>query len=447
MKNKITGWKDVYKFTVVQTLKSKTFLVSFIILLVLGCAMAPIMSLINGDSEQKNYVDGFYVMDSTGVLEQAQLEKAVKDTGWNVAVQMLASKDSDSDAKTADEYRAIIDETETNRIFLSITTETPEGSFGLVCPSMYFEYSKNGDVTSVEMENLMPVVREVYENCRYNSLGISEETQLFLKAVTEKVVTVADASGEAIVEEDTSISDSEYWLLYGLVFVVMMICTMTGSQVATSVVTEKSSKVVEYLLTSIKPLAIIIGKVLAMLCVVMLETVCLIVGIAVSNSLTSSGSGQNMFAKILSPEILSHLNVGNILLCLLLLALGLLFYATLAGLAGATVSKIEESSEALTTFTISIMIGAYMGMAAAIQLMASGESAYVVFAQLFPLSAPFLLPGSILIGKTSTWLIIVGLLILVAANVLLMAFVARVYENLIVYNGSRVKFKQLLKMR
>ena len=74
--------------------------------------------------------------------------------------------------------------------------------------------------------------------------------------------------------------------MYALVFIGMMICMMTGSQVATSVVVEKSSKVVEYLLTTIKPLAIIVGKVLAMLCVVVTEIVGLIVVFAVSNAIT-----------------------------------------------------------------------------------------------------------------------------------------------------------------
>ena len=70
-----------------------------------------------------------------------------------------------------------------------------------------------------------------------------------------------------------------------------------------------------------------------------------------------------------------------------------------------------------------------------------------MFAMLFPLSSPFLMPGAIVIGKAPLWITVVSLLLLVGLVALLFWFVARVYEVLIVHNGNRIKLKQLFKMR
>ena len=87
-------------------------------------------------------------------------------------------------------------------------------------------------------------------------LGVDKEQRELLSAQIVTNVSHSDINGNVIENEDTSISSFEYYFLYALVFIGMMICMMTGSQVATSVVVEKSSKVVEYLLTTIKPLAV-----------------------------------------------------------------------------------------------------------------------------------------------------------------------------------------------
>ena len=73
----------------------------------------------------------------------------------------------------------------------------------------------------------------------------------------------------------------------------------------------------------------------------------------------------------------------NILICFLLIILGMIFYATLAGLAGATVSRIEEMTEGLTLFTFTNLIGVYTALGAANVLMGPGINGFVIFSFLF----------------------------------------------------------------
>ena len=182
-----------------------------------------------------------------------------------------------------------------------------------------------------------------------------------------------------------------------------------------------------------------------MLVTVMLQMVLMILAGYVSSKLGEIlfGTTTNAITQFLSPEVLENLNFVNILLGLLAAGGGLVLYATLAGLCGATVSRMEEASESLTFFTLTALVGAYIGMGAAGSLMGVGNNAFVTFALLFPISSAYLLPGALLVGRAEPWIAVLSIVILLVSVVLLFRFVAKVYETLILHNGKRIKMKEL----
>lgn len=442
MKNKISGWKDVFRFTLSQTLKSRAFIVSFAIFLLLAVVSMPVMSAISGSGqgEESYSITKVYVYDETGIVQKTAMEQTLKAAGWDTEAVLC-----DPAAYGGAEFEKMleeIDKSRTEEVILHIFSED-----GM--ENLYFQRSGEGKVSSAELESFGQIVTGCYTGAKYDALGITAEQRELLEAEIITNVSQADLQGNIHVEEDTSISDFEYWFMYALLFIIMMVCMMAGSQVATAIVTEKSSKVVEYLLTSVRPMAIIVGKVLAMLCAVLGEVICFLLVFVVSNHVTEHyiSGGESILEKYLTPELLGSLNAGNVILCLLVVALGLIFYATLAGLAGATVSRMEEAGEGLMMFTVAMLIGCYVGIGAAGTLLGAGENAFVMFALLFPLSSPFILPGAILIGKAQSLIIIVSIVLLLVLIVLLFAFVSRVYETLIVHNGNKIGIKQLLKIK
>lgn len=439
MKNKLSGWRDVFSFTLTQTLKSKAFIASFIIIMLLALVASPLMSMLSAsDEENDNYtIKKMYVYDETGYFNPDTVQAMLRAGGWTVQVDMGGTP---QEGEAYEKLSARVDASETDAVLLFVTAK--EGPVEL-----FLEYSRNGEIKKTEITAFGQVLFSALEECRYDAVGVDAAQRELLSAQVLTNVLNADADGNVVGEGDTQISGFEYWFLYALLFCGMMICMMVGSQVATSIITEKSSKVVEYLLTSVKPLAIIVGKVLAMLCVVMTEIVGLIAVFAASNAVTGQKTGENILANLISPEVLGKLNPVNIILGLIFIALGMIFYATLAGLAGATVSRMEEAGEGLVIFTISVLVGVYVGIGAAGSLLGAGDNPFAVFAMLFPLSSPFLMPGAIIIGKAPAWIIAVSVLLLAALVALLFWFVSRVYEALIVHNGNRIGIKQLMKMR
>ena len=434
-KDSLRGWKDVFTFTVTQTVKSKSYRVSLIIMLVMILVSMPLMNT-------------FLFSETQTGPEESAVEKVY-------FYNMTMYRNLDMTSELTEGYDHIVFENSNESMDVvqkRICEEEPEAVILYLaedeaCCYIQFLRAPEGDVTMLELQQLGQFVENAYMKAKIATLGVTDAQMEFLKTSVVASSSVVDTES-AVILEDTSISDSEYWFVYGVLFVVLMVSVMASSQVATSIVQEKSSRVIEYLLTSIRPLALIVGKVLAMLVTVMLQLVIMLLGGFVSTKIGAavSGTGTNAITQFLTPEILANLNIGNIILGLLTAGAGLILYATLAGLCGATASRLEEASDSLMLFTVTALIGAYIGMGAAGSLMGIGDNAFVTFALIFPLSSAFLLPGALLVGKADVWIAIIAIVVLLISVVLMFLFVAKVYESLILHTGSRIKMKEVFAM-
>lgn len=439
MKNSsIHGWKDVFSFTLTQTLKSKAYIVSNVIFLVLVLISMPIITMFTSrgqeEAETANPIRMVYIDNQTS-LPEMDFSGVAKNQFLSQITFVPMQQDYDTVADR-------IETTERDSVILTITEE--QGQY-----SLSFVKASKGPVGDSNLSSLGEAVAEEFKSIRITTLGITDEQVTMLQAPVVTTVSKTDVNGNAVTKVDTSISNAEYWFIYGLLFVIMMINSIASSQVATSIVTEKSTRVIEYLLTSVRPLALLIGKVLAMLVAVLIQMAVMVVAMFVSNSISgmiSGGNSQGLMTQYLPADIFQNLNIVNIIFCFILALLGLIFYATLASMAGATVSRLEEIGEGLMLFTFTNIIGAYIGIAAANILMGAGDNAFVTFSFLFPLSSPFILPGAILVGKAGIGMIAIAIVLQIIFIILLFMFVAKVFETLILHNGSTIKLKELIKI-
>lgn len=437
-KSNLTGWRGVFSFTLIQTLKSKSFIVSYIIMVTLAMISMPIINMItsgnSADSDTPNPIQKVYInnettlpnMDFTGLLEEKSLTHIAYE-------KMQESYDAVADRIQTQENDSII-----------MTVSDKDGMYNLS-----FVKASEGPVGKGSLQQLGNALVEQFDTLRINTLGITQEQLEMLNAPISSSVSMTDVNGAPVIKEDTSISEIEYFFVYGILFIILMVNMMGSTLIATSIVTEKSTRVIEYLLITVKPLALMVGKVLAMLIAVLLQMGSMVALFFVSNIITTSflsDTGESIMTQYLPDNIFANLNIINIIFCFIIMLLGLVFFAILASLAGATVSRLEEIQEGLTMFTIISIVGAYMGIGAASALMGSGESAYVTFTLLFPLSSPFILPGALLIGKANLLIVALATVLLILAIMLLFKFVAKVFETLILHNGNTIKPKEIIKI-
>jgi ABC-2 type transport system permease protein len=437
-KGNLTGWKDVFTFTLIQTLKSKAFIISYVILLILGMVSMPVISMITGggglDANEPGPVKKVYVNNETTLPNMDFLELLKDDKLSHIAFEAMQ--------EDYDVVAARIEEKEKEAIILKITED--EGNY-----SLNFVKASKGSMKDSSLKPLADSIASQFEISKLNTLGIKPEQLAMIHAEVNTEVYMADVNGALIIKEDTSISNSEYWFIYGILFIVMMVNILASTQIASSIVTEKSTRVIEYLLTSVRPLAIMVGKIISMLAAVLFQVISLVAILIVSNKVSealSFGKAESLLSNYLPKNIFQNLNIINIVFCLIVIVLGMTFYATLAGLAGATVSRIEELQEGLILFTFTNMIGAYIGIGASVMLMSKGINGFVIFSFLFPLSSPFVLPGALLLGKVSLLLVGAAIVLQIIFIMLLFKFVAKVYETLILHNGNTIKFKELMKL-
>ena len=434
-KDSVKGWKDVFTFTLTQTLKSKAYRVTLVIMLLFAMVSMPIMNLVLGGDiaagPEKSVIEKVYFYNMT-LYRNLDVDSELTDAYKHIVFESAVGDVKAQETKIAEE--------EVNSVIL-LLVEDEQNCY------LQFLRSPKSDVTNYELQMLGQYVQNAYTKAKVRLLGLTEEQMTFFETSVVASSSVVDTE-KALVLEDTSITQVEYWFIYGMMFVILMVCVLASSQVATSIVQEKSSKVVEYLLTSIRPLAIIVGKVFAMLVTVMIQLVALVVTGFVSVKIGSmlSGTGTNAITQFMTPEMLESLNAGNIILGLVVAGAGMVLYATLAGLCGATASRMEEANESQSLLTTVSIIGFYIGFAAAGTLMASGDNAFVIFALIFPISSAFLLPAALLVGKADLWISLIAIAVLVISIILMFKFVAKVYEGLILHNGSRLKMKDVFAM-
>ncbi|NLJ96406.1 MAG: ABC transporter permease [Clostridiales bacterium] len=435
MKNKLTGWKDVYSFTLVQLLKSKAYRISFFILVILVLISMPLVSMIMFDNEDENApipVNKVYVYNDTSLSD-------LDFTG--ITNPKLSETKFESMKEDYDTVADRITEKENTSVILTISDENDSYL-------LHLSMAKSGPVKQSHLQTLGDLIHFEFQQMNMSNVGITNEQALLLNSPVMSKVTLTDINGNAIEEELSAISSSEYWFVYGILFFVLMATMLTGTQVATSVVTDKSTRVVEFLLINVKPLALMVGKVFSMMTAAMIQMLSMVAALFVSNKISTALTPENdsLLSQLLPSDLFSNINPLNLLLCIILVFLGMIFYSVLAALAGATVSRLEELNEGMTLFTLISLVGVYMGLGAANVLMGSGTNGYVTFTFLFPLSSPFILPGAILVGKAGFNIVFIAIVLELAFIILLFNFVAKIYETLILHNGNTIKVKQLFQL-
>ena len=208
-------------------------------------------------------------------------------------------------------------------------------------------------------------------------------------------------------------------LLYGQLFGY-------GIAVASGVIEEKSSRIVEILLSAIKPRELLVGKVLGIGALGLLQ----LVFISVYAVVLASATG----AMHVPPHAL-----GTVAISLGWFALGFAFYASLFAVAGALVARMEELQNAIVPINLLILASFFISITA----VGSPDTPLAIAASLLPFSSALAMPVRIAVGSATPGQILASLAILVVSIGALVPFAGRLYSNAVLRTGSRVKLREV----
>ncbi|GHF01711.1 ABC transporter permease [Amycolatopsis deserti] len=226
-------------------------------------------------------------------------------------------------------------------------------------------------------------------------------------------------------------ADAGQRLAVGLVIVFLMFFAIQayGGMVAQGVVEEKASRVVEILLSTLRPWQLMLGKVIGLGLVGLVQLLVL----AVAGLAMAVGSG------VLT---LGGVAIGTVAWGLLWYLLGFFLYATVYAAAGSLVSRQEDTASVVTPVSMTLMVGFVAGFNVLIQ---DPDSTGAQVLSLIPVFSPILMPGRIAAGVAAPWEVAVALVLTVVFGALLTWVSGRVYRNAVLQTGSRVRLRAALR--
>ena len=329
-------------------------------------------------------------------------------------------------------------------------------------PSNVKLYTNSSSSMSLE-SNISSQMERIIEQERLKRYGIENLEQIIedVKANVTLTTYRNDLAEEGVEEEATS-SGVAYLLGLVLGMMLYMFLMIYGSMVMTSVIEEKGSRVLDVLVSSVKPFELMMGKILgvasvavtqiaiwavlvcglsaAVLPALMPEDVMQTVQAVEAGTMTSAEAGID--ADMLSAVALATDPVKLVMMfvwLLLFLVGGFLFYSAMFAAVGSAVDSIQDASQLQTPITVPIILALILAMS----VFNDPSSSLAFWGSVVPFTSPVVMMARIPFG-IPTWEIVLSL-VLLYISVAGMAWMAgKIYRVGVFMHGKKPSLKELL---
>lgn len=396
----------VTKFTMRDMIGRKSFRVSTIIILVvivLGFNVPNIItSLTGGDFDDKVLIsDPQDVFEGKlGVLDDA-------DLGYKFEIQPQNFEEIKTKLNDGEISSAIMVEKNDNQVNFTYVVDNVA----------------TADATAPQI--LTDTLKSLYTNIKIQGLGLTEKE---LASVTPTFNMEFKQTDDQNIGGNIVVT----MLMSVVLFFAIYFCAY---QVSASITVEKTSKIMETLVTSTSPRTIILGKTIGIGTVGLLQILLFAVTAIISAKL------------FLAPEILETLfDLSSFtpvlaIITVVYFILGYFAYALLYALTGSTVSKPEDVQSANMPVAIVTMIGFYL----AYFTLTDPTSSLNVFAALLPISSPFCMPLRVMMGLASGWEVAASIVILLVFCFVVAKIAIKIYSNAILNYGTKMTLGDIIK--
>lgn len=265
----------------------------------------------------------------------------------------------------------------------------------------------------------------------YSKIQISK-----LNITPEELATIEPEFDVVLVETDENAAKGNVTIMMIISLVLFYAVFFCAQQVSVAITTEKTSKIIETLVTSTDSKTIVLGKTLGIGIVGLVQVILMITVAVISAKFC------------IDPELLNTIfDVSSITPKLLILTLvyfcfGYALYSLFFALTGATVSKPEDVQYANGPVSFVAVIGFYLAYFS----MMNPSSNLNKISGIIPISSPFSMPLRIMMGTATNSEITTSLLVLVVTTILLAVVAIRVYSSTILNTGARLSLKEAIKM-
>jgi ABC-type Na+ efflux pump permease subunit len=213
-----------------------------------------------------------------------------------------------------------------------------------------------------------------------------------------------------------------------------MMVLMHGQSISKSLIVEKNSKLMETLLISVKPYAIIFGKILAMYTVAIIQ-----MAIWIASGVLGFVLGDNLATKMYDgysnpvTDVIKIMREGttafttqSYIMAIIFFAAGFLFYCVLSAFLTSNITKTEELSNGSSIYQIIVAIGYIVSYL--IPLMQE-KSIVVKILRYIPITSAFMIPADVIVGNIGILGSLISMCILLVTTFIMIIITGKIYKK------------------
>ena len=410
-----------------ERVTKKSFIITTLLMpvIMLGLMMAPVLIAMFSESDNRNIL----VIDNSADTISSRLQ----NTPTLTFLPQNISVDSARRVESVDAVLVIPESIYDNGATLQIYT--------------------NG-ASSMEVESAITgQFNDIIESQRLKNYNIDDLDEI-ISAVHSDVKLQSLRNDEDATESSTMLS---YMLGLILTLMLYMCLLLYGQMVMTSIIEEKNNRVLEIVVSSVRPTQLMLGKICGIGLVAITQIV--IWGVLLSAmsafvlpAVLPAGVSADMAA--LSADISTDLELlqalsmlGNVAyiiqlfgLLLLFLIGGFMLYSAIYAAIGSAVDNIQDAGQLQSIVVFPIIIGIVVAMQAA----SDPGSSMAMWTSMIPFTSPMVMMARIPFGIPA-WEIAVSLIILVISFFIVVWFAAKIYRVGIFMYGKKPSFKELIR--
>lgn len=279
------------------------------------------------------------------------------------------------------------------------------------------------DMTEMTVQEILTVK---YQYARMAALGLSAED-------AADVMQAAVTSETVILGNDQS---QNFFYTYILMFLLYMAVLLYGQFVAQSVAAEKSSRAMELLITSAKPVNLMFGKVLGAGAAGFTQLVLLL-----GSAFVFYGVNKSYWAGNMVVESIFAMPLSMLLYTILFFVLGYLLYSFLYGALASLASRLEDINTLVMPVTF-LMIASFM--ITVFSMINNVDNGVMKAASFIPFTSPMAMFTRIALGHVEPYEIVISVAILLVSTVLIGYLAAAIYKIGVLMYGKPPKPKELI---
>ena len=284
-------------------------------------------------------------------------------------------------------------------------------------------------------------LNRAWDEIKNDSLKIDAAKQQILSSSRLKLSSSNIKDEKANAETATGIG-------YACGFLIYFILLIYGSQVMMGVMEEKTNRIAEVIVSSVKPFQMMLGKIIGISLVALTQFLLWILFVLVVYNVGKFSGGGGMANAVVGnvQKVFGSVNVPLILICFAFYFLaGFFFYSSLYGAIGSAVNEDMREAQSLS-FPVTMLV--ILSIAIMSSAIANPTSPVAVWGSIIPFSSPIVMMARIPFGVPNTvpwWQLGLSMSLLIAGFIFTTWFAGKIYRTGILMYGKKPSWREMMR--